>query len=235
MVSKALLMCASLFASFSASISVHPMEEPAQLTMDLAGLGAMSRVLWLESKAADKSNAVDTAAVCLVPKAAYLYHRLTKSSRASTRRWRSKWTRLSCITKQQVTRMLSKTKTPRTSSFPLFSVGLHKPAYSSWTWPRKRVFTSRQLGIILWEISRCSAKQLMFVKVLLILSLRVFLLTSLTGLREPIREYLAGVCRQHNSHQEPAEVVFCQRCIRFWGGSSGPQKPGLGNGSVFSH
>ena len=62
------------------------MENPAQLTMDLAGLGAMSRVLWLESKAANKSNAVDAAAVRLVPEAASLYHRLTKSSRTSTRR-----------------------------------------------------------------------------------------------------------------------------------------------------
>ena len=62
------------------------MELPAQIVMDLAGLGAMSRVLWLESTAANKSNAVDTAAVRIVPKATVLYHRLTKSSRTSTRR-----------------------------------------------------------------------------------------------------------------------------------------------------
>ena len=86
MVSKAILMCASLSASFSASIKVHPTEVSAQLVMDLAGLGAMSRVLWLESQAADKSNAADTAAVRLVPRATGLYDCLTKSSRTSTRR-----------------------------------------------------------------------------------------------------------------------------------------------------
>ncbi|KAI4247192.1 MAG: hypothetical protein L6R40_001535 [Gallowayella cf. fulva] len=51
----------STLVTFGEARSLHPLEVTAYIIMDLTGLNAMSRVLWLESQKVTEANAAQTA------------------------------------------------------------------------------------------------------------------------------------------------------------------------------